>query len=146
MEMKLSEKQQRFVDYYIQFGNATQAAKKAGYSAKTAYAIGVENLRKPQIQAAIATRLKQLESERIAEDKEILEYITSVMRGETTEEVVMNIGTGKGYTKAEKVKSQVSAKERLKAAEMLAKVRGMFITKQEVELQGALPVVIRDDF
>ena len=119
---------------------------KAGYSPKTAYAAGAENLRKPQIQAAIATRLKQLESERIAEDKEILEYITSVMRGETTEEVVMNIGTGKGYTKAEKVKSQVSAKERLKAAEMLAKVRGMFITKQEVELQGALPVVIRDDF
>ena len=146
VETKLSEKQKRFIDYYIQSGNATQAAKLAGYSAKTAYATGVENLRKPQIQAAVQSRLAQLESERIAKDKEVLEYITAVMRGETTEEVVVNVGTGKGYTRAEKVTAQVSAKDRLKAAEMLAKVKGMFITRQEVDLQGVVPVVIRDDF
>ena len=58
----------------------------------------------------------------------------------------MNVGTDKGYTKPEKVKVQVSAKERLKAAEMLAKVKGMFINKTEVDLQGVVPVVIRDDF
>lgn len=146
METKLSEKQKRFIDYYIQSGNATQAAKLAGYSTKTAYAMGVENLRKPQIQAAVQSRLAQLESERIAKDKEVLEYITAVMRGETTEEVVVNVGTGKGFTRAEKVTAQVSAKDRLKAAEMLAKVKGMFITRQEVDLQGVVPVVIRDDF
>ncbi|MBQ6004802.1 MAG: terminase small subunit [Selenomonadaceae bacterium] len=143
---ELNTRQALFVDYYIQTGNATESAKKAGYSERSAMAIGCELLRNAKIQAAIATRLKQLESERIAEDKEILEYITAVMRGETTEEVVMNIGTGKGYTKAEKVTSKVSAKERLKAAEMLAKVRGMFITRQEIDLQGSIPVVIRDDF
>ena len=146
METKLSEKQKRFIDYYIQSGNATQAAKLAGYSTKTAYAMGVENLKKPQIQSAVQSRLAQLESERIAKDKEVLEYITAVMRGETTEEVVVNVGTGKGYTRAEKVTAQVSAKDRLKAAEMLAKVKGMFITRQEVDLQGVVPVVIRDDF
>lgn len=143
----LSVKQQLFVDYYIQLkGNATQAALKAGYSPNSADVIAVENLSKPKIQAAIQSRTKNLESERIADTKEILEHMTKVMRGEETEEVVVNVGTGKGFTRPEKVKAQVSAKERLKAAEMLAKVNGMFITKQEVELNGVIPVVIADDF
>lgn len=145
MEPKLSVKQKRFIDYYIQTGNASEAARKAGYSAKTAYAMGIENLRKPQIQAAIQTRLAELDSERTADTKEILEYLTKVMRGDAQEEVVVNVGTGKGYSKAEKVKAQVSAKERIKAAELLAKVHGLFISKQEIELSGSLPVVIRDD-
>ncbi len=142
---ELNERQNRFVDYYIQTTNATASAKNAGYSPKNAMQIGCELLRNPKIQIAIATRLAELESERIAKDKEVLEYITAVMRGETTEEVVMNIGTGKGLTRAEKVNAKVGAKERLKAAEMLAKVHGMFISKQEVEFNGSLPVVIRDD-
>ena len=143
---KLNERQKAFVDFYIQSGNLSESARKAGYSPKNAGATGIELLKNPKIQAAINARLTQLESERIAKDKEVLEYITAVMRGETEEEVVVNVGTGKGYTRAEKVKAQVSAKERLKAAEMLAKVKGMFITRQEVELSGAMPVVIRDDF
>lgn len=144
--LELNARQKAFVDFYIQLGNATQAAKQAGYSERSAMAIGCELLSNAKIQTALQTRLAQLESERIAKDKEVLEYITAVMRGETEEEVVMNIGTGKGFTRAEKVKAKVSAKERLKAAEMLAKVKGMFITRQEVELTGAMPVVIRDDF
>ena len=145
MEPKLTVKQRRFIDYYIQSGNASEAARKAGYSPKTAYSMGVENLRKPQVQAAIQTRLAELDSERTADTKEILEYLTAVMRGDAEEEVVVNVGTGKGYSQAQKVKAQVSAKERIKAAELLAKVHGMFVTRQEVELNGSLPVVIRDD-
>lgn len=68
------------------------------------------------------------------------------MRGETVEEVVVNVGTGKSYTKPEKVKAQVSAKDRLKAAEMLAKVKGLFITKAELDMQGTIPVVTYDNF
>ena len=142
---RLNERQKAFVDFYIQTGNLSKSAKEAGYSAKNASATGIELLKNPKIQAAIQSRLAQLESERIAKDKEILEYITAVMRGETEEEVVVNVGTGKGFTRAEKIKAQVSAKERLKAAEMLAKVNGMFITRQEVDLQGVVPVVICDD-
>ena len=142
---RLNERQKAFVDFYIQTGNLSKSAKEAGYSAKNASATGIELLKNPKIQAAIQSRLAQLESERIAKDKEILEYITAVMRGETEEEVVVNVGTGKGFTRAEKIKAQVSAKERLKAAEMLAKVKGMFITRQEVDLQGVVPVVICDD-
>ena len=142
---KLNERQKVFVDVYIQTGNLSESARRAGYSAKNASATGIELLKNPKIQAAIQARLSQLESERIAKDKEILEYVTAVMRGETTEEIVVNTGTGKGYTKPELVVVQASAKERLKAAEMLAKVRGLFVTKQEIELSGNVPVVIRDD-
>lgn len=145
METKLTVKQRRFIDYYIQSGNASEAARKAGYSPKTAYSMGVENLRKPQVQSAIQTRLAELDSERTADTKEILEYLTAVMRGDAEEEVVVNVGTGKGYSQAQKIKAQVSAKERIKAAELLAKVHGMFVTRQEVELNGSLPIVIKDD-
>ena len=145
-EQKLTVKQKLFVDYYIQTkGNASEAARLAGYSPKTAFRTGQENMQRPAIQAALASRTAELENERTADTQEILEYLESVMRGETVEEVVVNVGTGKGYTKPEKVKVQVSAKERLKAAEMLAKVKGMFITKAKLDVQGALPVVIRDD-
>ena len=144
---KLNVKQQAFVDFYIQTnGNLSESVRRAGYSSKNASAMGIELLKNSKIQSAIDARLKQLESERIAKDREVLEYITSVMRGETTEEIVVNVGKGKGFTKPERVIAQVSAKERLKAAEMLAKVKGMFITKQEVELNGVVPVVLCDDF
>lgn len=141
----LTIKQKRFIDYYIQSANAAESARKAGYSAKSARYVGLELLAKPNIQAAIQTRLAELDSERTADTKEILEYLTAVMRGDAEEEVVVNVGTGKGYSQAQKVKAQVSAKERIKAAELLAKVHGMFVTRQEVELSGSLPVVIRDD-
>lgn len=96
-----------------------------------------------RIKKQIATRLEELKSQRIAETKEILEYITSVMRGEQNDMVVMNIGKGRGITAAEKVTTKVAEKERLKAAEMLAKINGLF--KQELELTGSVPIVINDD-
>lgn len=60
MEVKLSERQKRFVDYYLQSGNAKQAAKKAGYSPKTATAIEAENLTKPQIKAGVLSKKNSL--------------------------------------------------------------------------------------
>lgn len=51
--MALTAKQQRFVEEYLVDLNATQAAVRAGYSKKTAGAIGGENLEKPEIQEAI---------------------------------------------------------------------------------------------
>ena len=57
--MKLTPKQKKFAEYYIKCGNATEAAKKAGYSEKTAYAIGQENLKKPVISEYIAKRIEK---------------------------------------------------------------------------------------
>ena len=142
---ELNIRQKHFVDYYIQTGNATESAKKAGYSLKSAYQVGCKLLKNPKIQKALNTRQAELESELIAKDKEVLEYLTKVMRGQTEEEVVVNVGVGKGFTQAQKVMAQAGAKERLKAAEMLAKVKGMFINKNELEISGSVPVVIVDD-
>lgn len=78
-------KQQKFADEFMISRNATEAAIKAGYSKKSAYASGAENLRKPVIIEYISKRRKQIESKKIAEQKEIFEYLSSVMRGEITD-------------------------------------------------------------
>lgn len=80
--MALTLKQQRFADFFIELDNATEAAKKAGYSPKTAYSIGCENLKKHEIKAYIAQRLAQIESESIASITEVMKFYTKVMRGE----------------------------------------------------------------
>ncbi len=92
--MKLTPKQKAFAEYYIETGNATQSAVKAGYSKKTARVIGQENLLKPALKSYIDEKMKELESKRIAKAEEVLEYLTRVLRGEETEQVVVteNIG------------------------------------------------------
>ena len=84
--MSLTPKQKAFADYYIECGNAAEAARKAGYSLRTADAIGRENLRKPTISAYISERQKQIDDCRIADAAEILKYLTSVMRGEVKDQ------------------------------------------------------------
>ncbi|PXZ17787.1 terminase small subunit [Lactobacillus helveticus] len=111
--MKLTAKQRKFCDEYIKSGNAKQSAIKAGYSPKTAYSIGNENLNKPELKAYIGKRLKQLESEKIAGAREVLEYLSSVMRGEQTE----SVATAKGVFPD----VPVSAKDRISAAKELLK-------------------------
>lgn len=143
---KLNQRQSAFVDYYIQTDNAAESARRAGYSPKTAYSTGCELLKSPKIQAAMRERTEALTSKRTADTQEILEYLASVMRGDVDDEVVVNVGIGKGYTQPQKVLAKVTAKDRNKAAEMLAKVKGLFVTKTELDVQGSIPVVISDDF
>jgi phage terminase small subunit len=78
----LNARQKAFADYYIECGNATEAAKKAGYSDKTAYSIGGENLKKPEISEYIAERMAEQQSKRIASADEVMEFFSAVMRGE----------------------------------------------------------------
>ena len=129
--IEVTERQKLFVDHYIQTGgNATQAAISAGYSPKSAYSIGNENLSKPEIKSLIAERLKSLESELIAKNQEILEYLTSVLRGEAIEEVVATVGIGYGKTEIVKVNKTPSIRDRLKAAETLCKIYGLFAAEK----------------
>lgn len=140
--MGLTEKQKRFVDYYVETGNATEAAKRAGYSAKTAKQVGQENLTKPYLKAAIDARLKELASARIATAEEVLQYLTSAMRGEIQEEVIVTEGTGDGCSEAKIMTKQLSAKDQIKAAELLGKRYGLQTDKMQIELT---PIVIRGD-
>lgn len=129
---KLTEKQERFIDYYIELGNATEAARRAGYSEKTAKQIGNENLTK--LDFFIKERLKELEGKRIAKAEEVLKYLTSVMRGEETEEVVVVEGSGDGKSEARTIRKEVSAKERIRAAELLGKRYALFTDKVDMDV------------
>ena len=84
--MALNERQKAFADYYIQTGNATEAAIKAGYSKKTAYSIGNENLKKPEISAYIGERIAEQGEKRVADANEVIEFYTAVMRGEVKDQ------------------------------------------------------------
>lgn len=82
---KLTAKQKRFCDEYLIDLNATQAAKRAGYSKKTARAIANENLTKPAIKEYINQRMEEKEKELIADQDEVMKYLSAVMRREKTE-------------------------------------------------------------
>nr|DAO00818.1 MAG TPA: Terminase small subunit [Caudoviricetes sp.] len=132
----VTDKQKRFCDEYLIDCNATQAAIRAGYSPKTAYSIGEENLKKPELKTYIDERLEQLHSEKTADAQEVMEYLTSVMRGEHTEQVLRLDGDGVQVVDS----VQTPTRDKLKAAELIGKRYGMF--KDAVDLGGAVPVVI----
>ena len=137
--MKLTIKQRKFADEYIIRGNATEAAIAAGYSPKTAHQIGHANLEKPHIKAYIQERLDQIQSEKIADQEEILEYLTSVMRGEEQEPVLRGMGEGA----QEVIDINLQAKDRIKAAELLGKRYSLWTDK--VDLDGGVSVTFIED-
>lgn len=84
--MNLTPKQKAFADAYIETGNASEAARRAGYSEKTAGAIGGENLEKPAIKAYINSRLADIEAQHVATADEVMRFFSSVMRGEVKDQ------------------------------------------------------------
>ena len=134
--MELTPKQKAFADYYIETGNATESAIKAGYSKKTARSIGQENLTKPDIKAYIDERLEKLDSEKIADQKEVLQYLSSVMRGEQQEKTLISIGE----FGQEIVDIDVGAKDRIKAAELLGKRYRLFTDKVEMDVSSDVTI------
>lgn len=140
---KMTAKQQLFCDEYLIDLNATQAAIRAGYSKKTAYSIGTENLNKPELKKYIADRMAEKEAALIADQDEVLKYLTSVMRGETKSEVVVVEGSGFGESNARTMKKAPDEKERLKAAELLGKRYGLYTDKVEAEIDGELNINVK---
>lgn len=106
--MRLNERQKAFCEHYAACFNATEAAVKAGYSKKTAYSIGNENLKKPEIQNYLQTLTETAKTGRIATADEVLEYLSETMRD-----------------------GAENRRERTKAAELLGKRYGIFTEKQE---------------
>lgn len=125
MDKKLTPKQKAFADYYIETGNATEAAIKAGYSKKTARVIGTENLTKPALKQYIDERLAKIEDERIAKGDEVLKYLTSVMRGEEKDQFGLD----------------ASLQDRTKAAELLGKRYRLFTEKLDVKTSGEVKII-----
>lgn len=114
---KLTPKQKKFCDEYLKLGNATQAAKNAGYSEKTAYRTGADNLKVPHILDYINARQEQIASKDIADIEEIMKYLTDVMRGKIKDQFDLD----------------ASLSERTKAAQELLK-RNVDDRKMNLEL------------
>lgn len=138
----MTDKQRKFCEEYIVDCNATQAAIRAGYSKKTAKQIGQENLTKPDLKKYINEQLEKISSEKIADAKEVMEYLTTVLRGESQSEIVVVEGVGDGCSVARTMKKAPDEKERLKAAELLGKRYGLF--KESVNLEVE-PVMLVND-
>lgn len=139
----MTEKQRRFADEYLIDLNATQAAIRAGYSKKTAYSQGERLLKNVEVEKYIQERMKQLASEKVATAEEVIQYLTSVLRGEAKGEEIVVEGCGDGYSEAKTMMKAPSEKDKLKAAELLGKRYGLF--KDKVELEGEVGVNIIDD-
>lgn len=135
----MTSRQKRFCDEYIISGNATQAAIKAGYSPKTAKAMGAENLTKPYIFRYINEQLEALHNEKTADAQEVLEYLTSVMRGEKTEQCLQLVGDG-----IQEISDiEIGAKDRIKAAELIGKRYGLWNDRASIDLN--VPVIFQGE-
>ena len=140
--MKLNIKQKAFADYFIETGNAYQSAIKAGYSENYAKGNVIKLLENESVKNYIKEKMQQIESDRIAKAEEVLAFLSSSLRGEVVEEVVAT-ETVDGMIKPVILKKQLSAKDRIKAAELLGKRYALFTEK--VDLEGNVGVTIIDD-
>ncbi len=120
-EQKLTARQSLFVNYYIETGNATEAARRAGYSEKYANTNAGKILQNTTIKKAITAQMKQREKKSIAKADEVLAFLTKVLRGQVKDEQIVVLGTGGGKSRAVKEEVKVSSRDRLKAAEQLLK-------------------------
>lgn len=107
--LKLTKKQKLFCEYYKSTHNATDSAIKAGYSKKTAYAIGCNLLKKIEIQEYLNDITKNSDTTRIMDIQQVQEFWASVVNDK---------------------KAKLS--DRLKASEYIAKSCAAFITKTEI--------------
>lgn len=142
----MTDKQRKFADEYLIDCNATRAYKAAYSHIKNdnvAHACGAKLLRNATVQAYIDERLDEISSEKIADAAEVMKYLTSVLRGESTAEIVVVEGCGEGCSEARTMTKAPDETQRLKAAELLGKRYGLF--KENVKLEGAVPVIIKDD-
>ena len=135
----LTIKQKRFADEYIISGNASQAAIAAGYSKKYAAQNTDKLLKNTKVKSYIAERMAELDSKKIAKQDEVLRYLTSIMRGEQQEKTL--VGEGMGEQRIADI--DVSAKDRIKAAELIGKRYSMWTDKQEVT--GDIAITFIDD-
>lgn len=132
------ERHKRFCDEYLIDCNGARAYKAVYGEAKNNKSLAVKAeklLRNADIKEYIAERLKEIASEKIADADEVMQYLTSVMRGEQTEYLLGANG--------KPTEIAVSAKDRIKCAELLSKRYGLLTEKRQIE--GVIPVVITDD-
>ena len=136
----MTARQKRFCDEYLIDLNDTQAAIRAGYSPRSARQIADRNMSNNDIRQYIDERMKEKEKELIADQDEVLKYLTEVLRGKSQSEIVVVENIGDFTSEARLMQKSPDEKERLKAAELLGRRYNLFSEKMKVDV--ALPVII----
>lgn len=137
--INLNPKQERFCCEFIACGNATAAYKVAypNVGDNTARVNASRLLADKRIQSRLKELQSDMTSEKICDSVELQEFLSRVVRRELTEELYLPSG--------ERQERANSVRDALKAAELLARISGLYVTKAEVDVQGVVPVVIHDD-
>lgn len=134
--MKLTEKQKAFCDYYIESLNATESYKKAYPNVtkqRTAESAGNRLLSNVEVRKYIDEQLQKMQSNRIADATEVLEYLTKGIRQELEEEVVVMVNKGDFISEPKIVKKKISIKDSNKCAELLGKRYSLYEGEKESE-------------
>lgn len=142
----MTEKQKIFADEYLIDLNATRAYKAAYPGIKNdvvAATNGGRLLRNAEVRAYIDKRLEEIHNEKTADAQEVIEYLTSVLRGESLSDEIVVEGTGEGCSEARIVRKAPNENNKLKAAELLGKRYGLFTDKQQLTVQ--VPIFEGDD-
>ena len=138
----MTPRQERFCLEYAKCGNATEAAILAGYAEKYAGQNADKLLKNTNVQTRLEELRKQLESEQIADIKEMQMTLTAIIRQQMEEEVPMVINTGDFSSEVQIIKKKPSVKDVVNAINSLGRMQGAFLDKVSVELE---PVVIVND-
>lgn len=138
---KLTPKEKKFCQEYVRTGNASEAVRLAGYSEKNVRQRGSKMLSKDYIQAYINELMEELKKETIADADEVMQLLTSIARGQTTEENVVVDKAGNVSI----VETRVKEKERVKALELLGKRYKLYTDKVEASVEGQVQVVFEGE-
>lgn len=139
----MTPRQEKFCVEYLIDLNATQAAIRAGYSKRTADRIANQNLRKLEIQSRIKKMRDEYYDKTIMSAKEVEYLLSKAGRGELKEEVVVVESVGDGFSESKIIKKRLSAKDRIKALELMGKRHRLF--EDQDSKNGVEEVQIIDD-
>ena len=139
---KLNDRQRRFADEYLIDLNAERAAIRAGYSKRYARGNAYKLVANECIKEYIKKRMDEKEKELIADQDEVLKYLTSVLRGESLSTEIVVEGLGNGVSEARTMDKKPSEKDKLKAAELLGKRYGLYTDKVETDIDMELNISI----
>lgn len=125
-DIKLKPKELIFAEEWLKTTNATQSAIKAGYSERTAYSAGSRLLKKVDVKQYIDERLAEMKENSIADTDEVMQFLSSTMRGDIPDQFGLD----------------PALNDRLKAAELLGKRYKLFTDKQEISGADGEPIKV----
>lgn len=141
----MTEKQKKFADEYLIDLNATRAYRAAYPAVKkdtVAAQAGSRLLRNVNVKSYIDEQLEKIHNQKTADAQEVMEYLTSVMRGESLAEEIVVEGLGDGVSEARRMQKAPSEKDKLKAAELLGKRFGLYTDKIDMDADLDLRITI----